>query len=129
MKGDKEIYKRAKGFDKNPQNINRKGQPKKNYPELIAELKDKGYKAPIKSEYFEMIGMLLVMDEKDLTEFENDKTKPYWIRTIAMDLTNKNMRSKITSDYRDWMFGKATQKIDMEAKGSIITIKECQKDV
>jgi len=108
---------------------NPNGRPKKNYPELIAELREKGYKAPIKSEYFEMIGMLLVMNEADLQEFAADKDKPYWIRTIAIDLNNKNMRSKITSDYRDWMFGKATQKIDMEAKGSIITIKECQKDV
>jgi hypothetical protein len=129
MGGRKDIYKDANGFDKNPQNINKEGRPKKNYNEIIDELRAKGYKPPTKSDYFEMIGMLLVMSEKDMDEYESDKERPFWIRGIIKDLRDKNTRSKINADYRDWLFGKAQQKIDVDTKGSIITIQECQKNV
>lgn len=38
MKNDKEIYKKARGFDKNPQNINRKGTPGKSVTKVLKEL-------------------------------------------------------------------------------------------
>ena len=101
------------GLDKNPQNINRNGRPKKNYTIHIEKIKAKGYSAPTKSEYFEMIGLLFVMSENDLKEFAEDKENPYWVRLLIIDLNNKLIRSRLMSDYRDWMFGKSDQRIEI----------------
>jgi len=46
--GDKEIYKKAKGFDKHPENINKKGRPKL-VSKVLLDLKEKGYE-PVTSE-------------------------------------------------------------------------------
>jgi hypothetical protein len=99
------------GFDKNPQNINRTGLNKKLYSHCIDELKKKGYKPPTKTEYFEMIGMIIAMSEEDLKDFTQKKDNPFWLRLIINDLNNKNTRQKMMSDYRDWLYGKAEQKV------------------
>ena len=92
---------------------NLKGRPRKKYSEHIYDLKSKGYLAPTKTEYFDMMGLLLAMDEQDIKEFSKDKTRPYWIRLIVRDLNSKSARQKIMSDYRDWLFGKAVQTTDV----------------
>jgi hypothetical protein len=102
------------GFDKNPQNINRTGLNKKLYSHCIDELRKKGYKPPTKCEYFEMIGMIIAMSEEDLKDFTQKKDNPFWLRLIINDLSNKNTRQKMMSDYRDWIFGKAEQKVVSE---------------
>ena len=108
--GNKKIHEHpnanSNGFGKRPQDAGRK---KKTYTEHIADIKKKGYVAPTKSEYFGMVGLLLSMDEEDLKDFAKDKTRPYWIRLIIIDLNSKQTRQRMMSDYRDWLFGKATQ--------------------
>ena len=104
--------KNNKPFVKGDPRINRKGQPKKNYTQIIDELKAKGYKMPTKGEYFEMIGMLLVMEEKDLEEYAKNKERPYWIRLIIIDLQNKNTRGRLMADYRDWLYGRSIQAVE-----------------
>ena len=74
------------GFQKNPQNINRKGRPKKVYSNVIDEQKKKGYEVPTKDEFYEAIGLLFVMDEDDLAEFSINKENPHALRRIAIDL-------------------------------------------
>ena len=101
-----------KPFVKGDPRINRNGQPKKNYTQIIDELKAKGYKMPTKGEYFEMIGMLLVMEEKDLEEYAKNKERPYWIRLIIIDLQNKNTRGRLMADYRDWLYGRSIQAVE-----------------
>lgn len=103
--------KNNKPFVKGDPRINRNGQPKKNYTQIIDELKAKGYKMPTKGEYFEMIGMLLVMEEKDLEEYAKNKERPYWIRLIIIDLQNKNTRGRLMADYRDWLYGRSVQAV------------------
>lgn len=136
MKGRADIYKsNTGGFQKNPQNINRTGANRKTYTAYIQELRKKGYSAPTKSEYFEMVGMFLVMNEDDLNEFAEDKTKAYWLRILITDLNDKKIRSKIQSDYRDWLFGRAEQKSDITSGGEkfntianvVISEKEIQE--
>lgn len=111
MRTPPEEYKFKKGQSGNPN-----GRPKKLYSEHIKDLKDKGYNPPTKTEYFDMIGLLLTMQEDDLKEFASDKSRPYWVRLIVIDLNNKNTRQKMMSDYRDWLFGKAEQKTQIEFK-------------
>ncbi|MGO3285919.1 MAG: hypothetical protein ACTIK4_13410 [Mesonia sp.] len=118
--GRKDIYKDAKPFTKGDPRINRKGQPKKKYSEHISDVKKKGYEAPTKTEYFDMMGLLLAMDEDDLKEFASDKTRPYWIRLIVIDLNSKNTRQRMMSDYRDWLFGKAKMDVDHTTNGESI---------
>jgi hypothetical protein len=117
--GRKNIYKDAKGFDKNPENINRNGRPPKLYSDCIKELKTKGFKPPSKSEYFEMVGMLIVLTESELIEFQKNKQNPLWLRLIITDLNNKNTRQKLMTDYRDWIYGKAEQKTTNENNDNV----------
>lgn len=100
---------------------NPKGRPKKTYKQYIGEIKDMGYKQPTKAEYFEMIGLLLSMTEKDLKDFANDKSKPYWIRLVIAELNKTRGRAKFMADYRDWLFGSARRQLDITSGDEKIT--------
>lgn len=106
-----EPHKFPKGTSGNPN-----GRPKKLYSDHINDLKKKGYQPPTRTEYFDMVGLLLAMEEEDLKEFAQDKTRPYWVRLIVIDMNSKNTRQKMMSDYRDWLFGKAESKMDLSNK-------------
>lgn len=95
---------------------NLKGRPKKRYKEHIEDLLAMGYATPTKEEYFDLIGLLMAMEENDLKEFGKDQSRPYWIRLIVQDIENKTARLKIMSDYRDWLFGRTEQKTEIVAK-------------
>lgn len=92
------------------QSGNPEGRPKKRYKEHISDVRKKGYAPPTREEYFEMMGLLLSMTEDDLRDFAEDKERPFWIRLIIIDLKDKRNRQKIMSDYRDWLFGKGTER-------------------
>lgn len=111
---------------KKGQSGNPNGRPKKRFSEHLSDLKSKGYVPPTKTEYFDMVGTLLSMEEDDLKEFAQDKTRPYWIRLIVIDMNSKNSRVKMMSDYRDWLFGKAEQKTDITSNGDKISILPIQ---
>jgi hypothetical protein len=125
--GRKDIYKDAKPFTKGDNRINRKGQPKKLFKKHIDDLKEKGYKPVTSSEFHEMIGLIIGMTEKDLKDFALDNDKPYWVRALMSDLNNKSTRQKLMDSYRDWIFGKAEQSI--EVKGLEIHTSEKSKEI
>ena len=102
------------GTPEGNKNANKNGRPKKVYSNVIDEQKKKGYKVPSKDEFYEAIGLLFVMDEDDLTEFSTNKENPHALRRIAIDLESDKFRAKLHSEYRDWLFGKATAKIVTE---------------
>lgn len=102
---------------------NPNGRPKKSYTIHITEIEKKGYEAPSKNDYFKIVGLLLVMTEADLKTFASDQNKPYWIRLLIFDLNNKQIRHRLMTDYRDWLFGKAEQYVDLSTKGQPIVEK------
>lgn len=99
--------------------MNPNGRPKKTYSQHIQDIKDKGYKPPVKEEYREMLLLLLAMSQEDLNKFQREKERPYWIRLLIADIKNKYTRQKIMSDHRDWLYGKATQSIDLEMEATV----------
>lgn len=105
------------------------GRPKKLYSDHINDLKAKGYAPPTKTEYFDMVGLLLAMEEEDLKAFAQDKSRPYWIRLIVIDMNSKATRQKMMSDYRDWLFGRASQQIDHTSKGERMIFNPISLDV
>jgi hypothetical protein len=67
------------------------------------------------------------MTEKDLKDFAFDNEKPYWVRALMTDLNDKSTRQKLMDSYRDWIFGKAEQSI--EVKGLEIKTSEKSKEI
>lgn len=86
------IEKRMKGkansnwLDKNKGNINKKWQPRKGISLVNAELKGKGYKPATKQDIEENYMSLLNLDQKELIELWNDKTKPMLIRILVKNM-------------------------------------------
>ena len=123
--GDRKIHEHPNagknGFDKRPGDAGRK---KKKYSQHIRDIKRMGYKPPSREEYFQFIGMFLVMEEDDLKTFAQDKTRPYWMRLIVLDMNNKATRQRMMSDYRDWLFGRAKQEIDAKIENIKISFKD-----
>lgn len=101
------------GFAQNPENINRTGANRKTYSAIIKKYKQKGISPPTKAEYYDAIGCFLSMTEKELKDFVKEVENPYWLRIIAIELNQKTTRAKVMQDYRDWLFGKATQLVGL----------------
>lgn len=116
------IKNEEKGQFKKGQSGNPNGRPKKLYSDHISDMKKKGYAPPTKTEYFDMVGLLLSMEEDDLKDFAKDKKRPYWIRLIIIDMNSKSTRQKMMADYRDWLFGRANQQVDVTTNGKDLSI-------
>ncbi len=121
--GDKKIHEHPNAgianFKVNPQNAGRK---KRKFKQHLEDLKAMGYSIPTRDEYYKMIGYIIAMEEADLQEFSKDQSRPYWIRLIVIDLNNKNTRQRMMADFRDWMYGKAEQKVEIENIGDTVNL-------
>lgn len=76
-------YLKWKGFDANPQNINRQGRPRKQLSYIIEEIKDMWYKQPSQSEIIDVCGLMLALTEKDLSDVASREEYPMIMRIIA----------------------------------------------
>ena len=113
----------GKGFDKNPQNINRSGANRKSFATVNRELKKKGIKPVSKKELIDAYSYIFNATEEELKEISIDKTVPYAFRLIIGELNNTKTRSKALADLREFVFGKATQPIEGEitVKAKVLT--------
>ena len=112
MKGNKT----GSGFDKHPENINKKGRSKKIY----TILKEKGYSSDdIKTAF----GELSFYTEMEIEQIHDDIKKPIIVRIIAkmfyMALEDGDW-SKI-KEMIDHMIGKPKQEIDQNINERVIT--------
>jgi hypothetical protein len=82
--------KKASGFDKNPQNINTQGRPKK----IVTQLKELGYsKDDINQTYMNMCAM----NRQELESIDKDKTGQYTIieQIIAGSLVKSHDKNSL----------------------------------
>jgi len=109
--GDK---KNANGFDKNPQNINKEGRPKKSFALFNEKMKSEGVVPLSRSQLIEAYGIIFNSSEEKLRSIASDAEQPYALRIIIMEMNDKKTKAKALADYRDYMFGKATQTVDQK---------------
>ena len=96
------------------QSGNPNGRPRKLFSTVNEELKAKGITVLSREQLIEAYGLIFNTDEEELERIGKDKSYPYALRLIIAELNNKNNRAKAMADYRDYMFGKALQKIEQE---------------
>lgn len=108
------LQKYANGFDKNPQNINRKGRPRKTFRTFNDRCKAEGVPVITKEEYMTTLNYLLSMTEEELKEITKDPEQSMFLRWIITDLKNVSLRCKMIQDVRDWLFGKSQENLKVE---------------
>jgi hypothetical protein len=121
MKGDKEIYKKAKGFDKNPQNINKTGANRKSIASVNVDLEANGYKAASKQDIIDCYLRLINIDLKELGDMVKDDSQPAMIRIVGKAiLSGKGF--DVIEKVLDRGIGKADNKVDVTSGGENINI-------
>ncbi|QIG88353.1 hypothetical protein G6R40_01190 [Chryseobacterium sp. POL2] len=126
MKDPRQNNIAGKGFDKNPQNINRKGRPRKTYTVINDIFKDKGIQPVSKSEYIELFSRIMNATEAEINTLKSDKNTPLALRIILAELSSKN-KNKIIRDLRNFMFGQSQQEIIQTVKARVITQEEIKR--
>ena len=106
----------AGDFRKNPQNINRKGAPRKSFNTFNLKCEKMGVEKVTREMYFSSVSNIMNLTDKDLRKEMADEKNPRWLRWLIQDLGDKQQRVKIMQDHRDWLFGKAMQKTELTGK-------------
>ena len=114
---------KGQGFDGNPQNINRTGANRKSWSSINKKLKEQGVESVSRDTYYETVSRIMNLNQDEMRDMVGDNNTPQWLRWLIGDLSDKKIRAKIMSEYRDWMFGKAAQKVEGPGKDGEITIK------
>lgn len=91
-------------------------RPRKLFSTVNAELKEKGIEPLSKEQLIEAYWLVFNTDEEELERIAKDKSYPFALRLIILELNNKNNRAKAIADYRDYMFWKAIQKQEVDQK-------------
>ena len=88
--GDRKIHKHPKantaGFAQNPENINRKGRPRKMVSGVIIELKNKGVEKVSQSDVKDVFLMLINLETNEIKEIINDEKQPAIIRIVGREM-------------------------------------------
>ena len=104
-----------KGFDKNPNNINRKGRPRRLVSSIIQDLKEKGIVQVKAIDIVEAFEMLFNLESKEIAEIANNDKNPYFIRRVAKEmLSGKGF--DIIERMIDRVHGKPKQSTELTGK-------------
>jgi len=118
-------------FKQNPNNINKKGAPKKLLNNITDQLKEKWVKMVSKKEIEDVLSLLFNLNENDLKELLQDKETPMILRVIIKNLISNKWFYAINS-LLDRVFWKATQtnnNINIEATEEIDLLKDRLKNL
>lgn len=111
--GNMELWKH--GFGANPQNINRKGQPKKSLRLFNEALKEAGVKPLTKEHLMETYEMIFNAPEDMLRDMiKNKPDTPMALKIIYEELQDKTKRHRAYMDLKEWRYGKAAQEIKLD---------------
>lgn len=114
------------GFQKNPQNINRKGRPRKMIADVIAELEKQGIKAATKPDIQDIYMRLINIDIPELEKIVKDAEQPVLVRIVGKNiLSGKGF--DIIEKMLDRSIGKAEQKTDITTGGAPLNIDPFEK--
>ena len=104
----------GKGFDKNPENINKNGRPKKIY----TILKQMGYS---KDDVNTCFGELIWYNEEELNKVFNDPEKPIITQITAKALleSKKSGSVSLIKDVLEQVLGRPNQKVEVETKTTV----------
>jgi hypothetical protein len=109
------------GFQKNPQNINRNGRPRKLITDVIAELEKQGIKAATKPDIQDIYMRLINVEIPELEQIVKDTTQPVLVRIVGKNvLSGKGF--DIIEKMLDRSIGKAEQKTDITTGGVALNI-------
>ena len=109
------------GFQKNPQNINRNGRPRKMIADVIAELENQGIKAATKPDIQDIYMRLINVEIPELEQIVKDTTQPVLVRIVGKNiLSGKGF--DIIEKMLDRSIGKAEQKTDITTGGVALNI-------
>lgn len=109
MANDENLIYWKKGQSGNP-----KGRPKRNFNSINEQLKKIGVKPLKKTHLIESYELIFNSSEEDLKAIATHKDTPYGLKLIIKELNNTKSRSQALKDYRDYMFGKATENKNIE---------------
>lgn len=84
--GRKDIYKDAKGFDKNPQNINRTGLNRKLISSVNVNLENLGYKEATKNDIISCFLRLIQLTIPELESMVKDNSQPALVRIVGKEI-------------------------------------------
>ena len=109
------------GFQKNPQNINRNGRPRKMIADVIAELEKQGIKAATKPDIQDIYMRLINIEIPELEKIVKDEEQPVLVRIVGKNvLSGKGF--DIIEKMLDRSIGKAEQKTDITTGGVALNI-------
>ena len=109
------------GFQKNPQNINRNGRPRKMIADVIAEMEKQGIKAATKPDIQDIYMRLINVEIPELEQIVKDQTQPVLVRIVGKNvLSGKGF--DIIEKMLDRSIGKAEQKTDITTGGVALNI-------
>jgi len=111
--GRKDIYKDAKGFDKNPQNINRTGLNRKLISSVNVNLENLGYKEATKNDILSCYLRLIQLPIPELESMVKDNSQPALVRIVGKEvLSGKGF--DVIEKILDRGIGKPTQNVEMK---------------
>lgn len=111
--GRKDIYKDAKGFDKNPQNINRTGLNRKLISSVNVNLENLGYKEATKNDIISCYLRLIQLTIPELESMVRDNSQPALVRIVGREiLSGKGF--DVIEKILDRGIGKPTQNVEMK---------------
>jgi hypothetical protein len=96
------------------QSGNPKGRPRKSFTSITSDMRAKGVEPLTKSGYIEALELIFNSTEKELKEIVKNPKTPYGLKLMIKELNSTSSRSKALADYRDYMFGKATDNKNIE---------------
>lgn len=106
-------YLKWKGFDKNPQNINRNGRPRKQLSIILSEVQELGYKRPSDSEIVEICWLMLSLSEDELKRIRDCDEFPMIMKIVASRLLS-NRDFETVEKILDRIYGKTIMKWNLD---------------